>query len=132
MLTEAQATEYLESQGIELPSFLISALIERVNSIQECLDAHYPAGTAMLIQMYLLALMALAQGDRYISSQTSPSGASLSFRYQSSADRWAGTRSLLMGLDKEGCALGLIPADPTSKAHAGMWIAKGGCMCGDK
>lgn len=132
MLTEAQATEYLESQGIELPSFLISALIEQVNSIQECLDAHYPAGTAMLIQMYLLALMALAQGDRYISSQTSPSGASRSFRYQSFADRWAGTRSLLMGLDKEGCALGLIPADPTNKAYAGMWIAKGGCMCGDK
>lgn len=132
MLTEAQATEYLESQGIELPSFLISALIERVNSIQECLDAHYPAGTAMLIQMYLLALMALAQGDRYISSQTAPSGASRSFRYQSFADRWAGTRSLLMGLDKEGCAIGLIPADPTNKAYAGMWIAKGGCMCGDK
>lgn len=131
MMTEAQAKEYLTSQGIELPDFIVAALIEQVNSIQECLDANYPPGTALLIQLYLLGLMALAQGDKYISSQSAPSGASRSFRYQSFADRWAGTRSLLMGLDKEGCALGLIPADPTNKAYAGLWIAKGGCMCGD-
>ncbi|HIC6797420.1 TPA: DUF7370 family protein, partial [Salmonella enterica subsp. enterica serovar Saintpaul] len=78
---------------------------------------------------YLLGLMALGQGDRYISSQTAPNGASRSFRYQSFADRWKGALSLLRGADKFGCANGLIPPDPTNTAFAGIWIGKGGCMC---
>ncbi|ELY4332917.1 hypothetical protein SMZ18_000820 [Cronobacter dublinensis] len=133
MITTAQAKEYLSSVGITLPDFILDALIEQVNSIQECLDAHYPAATALLIQMYLLGLMGLGQGDRYISSQTAPSGASRSFRYQSFADRWSGSLSLLRGLDKYGCATSLIPPDPSNKAFAGIWIGKGGCMCnGDR
>ncbi|MGW8595865.1 DUF7370 family protein, partial [Providencia rettgeri] len=77
-----------------------------------------------------LALMALGQGDKYISSQSAPNGASRSFRYQSFGDRWKAATSLLRSLDKYGCANGLIPSDPTQTAHAGLWIAKGGCMCG--
>ncbi|MGL5283916.1 MAG: DUF7370 family protein, partial [Plesiomonas shigelloides] len=66
----------------------------------------------------------------YISSQTAPSGASRSFRYQSFADRWKGSLSLLTGLDKFGCTNGVLPPDPTVSAYAGIWIGKGGCMCG--
>nr|DAF23448.1 MAG TPA: head to tail adaptor [Caudoviricetes sp.] len=130
MVTKEKAKEYLESQGISLPDFVLDALVEQVNSIQECLDANYPASTALLIQLYLLGLMGLGQGDKYISSQTAPSGASRSFRYQSFSDRWKGALNLLRGLDKKGCATGLIPPDPTNKAFAGIWIGKGGCMCG--
>lgn len=129
MVTLEQAKEYLTGQGIELPDFILAALVEQANSIQECLNANYPASTALLIQAYLIALMALGQGDKYISSQSAPSGASRSFRYQSFADRWAGSLSLLRGLDKKGCANGLIPPDPSQKAFAGIWIGKGGCMC---
>lgn len=82
MVTLEQAKEYLESQGITIPDFVLQALVDQANSIQECLDAHYPASTALLIQLYLLALMGLGQGDKYISSQTAPSGASRSFRYR--------------------------------------------------
>ncbi|EMN8762204.1 hypothetical protein I5K93_10675 [Serratia marcescens] len=131
MVTKEKAKEYLESQGITLPDFVLDALVEQVNSIQECLDANYPASTALLIQLYLLGLMGLGQGDKYISSQTAPSGASRSFRYQSFSDRWKGALNLLRGLDKKGCATSLIPPDPTNKAFAGVWIGKGGCMCGD-
>lgn len=131
MVTVEQAKEYLESLGITLPSFILSALVDQANSIQECLDANYPASTGLLIQLYVLGLMGLAQGDKYISSQAAPSGASRSFRYQSFADRWRGTMSLLRGLDSAGCATGLIPPDPTNQAHAGLWTARGGCMCGD-
>ncbi|MFY1885193.1 DUF7370 family protein [Achromobacter xylosoxidans] len=127
MVTIDQAKQYLEGQGIVLPDFVLAALVDQANSIQECLDAHYTPATALLIQLYLLALMGLGQGDRYISSQTAPSGAARSFRYQGFADRWIGTLSLLRGLDKFGCTSGLIPPDPTKKAFAGMWIAKGGC-----
>ncbi|BEN67447.1 TPA: hypothetical protein ACGD7V_000897 [Serratia marcescens] len=130
MVTKEKAKEYLESQGITLPDFVLDALVEQVNSIQECLDANYPASTALLIQLYLLGLMGLGQGDKYISSQTAPSGASRSFRYQSFSDRWKGALNLLRGLDKKGCAIGLIPPDPANKAFAGVWIGKGGCMCG--
>ncbi|MEL5245466.1 hypothetical protein PTR67_10385 [Serratia nevei] len=130
MVNKEKAKEYLESQGITLPDFVLDALVEQVNSIQGCLDANYPASTALLIQLYLLGLMGLGQGDKYISSQTAPSGASRSFRYQSFSDRWKGALNLLRGLDKKGCATGLIPPDPTNKAFAGVWIGKGGCMCG--
>lgn len=129
MITTAQAKEYLDSVGIALPEFILAALVEQANSIQGCLDAHYPPATALLIQMYLLGLMGLGQGDRYVSSQSAPSGASRSFRYQSFADRWSGSLSLLRGLDKFGCATGLIPPDPGKKAFGGIWIGKGGCMC---
>lgn len=130
MITTVQAKEYLESVGITLPDFILQALLEQAGSIQECLDAHYPPATALLIQSYLLGLMALGQGDKYISSQTGPNGASRSFRYLSFADRWKASLGLLRGLDKYGCATSLIPPDPTNTAFAGIWIARGGCMCG--
>ena len=129
MVTLEQAKEYLESQGITIPDFVLQALVDQANSIQECLDAHYPASTSLLIQLYLLALMGLGQGDKYISSQTGPNGASRSFRYLSFADRWKASLGLLRGLDKYGCATILIPPDPTNTAFAGIWIARGGCMC---
>lgn len=129
MITTVQAKEYLESVGITLPDFILQALLEQAGSIQECLDAHYPPATALLIQSYLLGVMALGQGDKYISSQTGPNGASRSFRYLSFADRWKASLGLLRGLDKYGCATSLIPPDPTNTAFAGIWIARGGCMC---
>ena len=129
MITTEQAKEYLKSVGITLPDFILQALLEQAGSIQECLDAHYPPATALLIQSYLLGLMALGQGDKYISSQTGPNGASRSFRYLSFADRWKASLGLLRGLDKYGCATSLIPPDPTNTAFAGIWIARGGCMC---
>ena len=129
MVTLEQAKEYLESQGITIPDFVLQALVDQANSIQECLDAHYPASTSLLIQLYLLSLMGLAQGDKYISSQTGPNGASRSFRYQSFPDRWRGALALLRVTDKHGCANDLIPPDPTNTAFAGIWIGKAGCMC---
>ncbi|EMQ4316470.1 hypothetical protein AB4799_003478 [Yersinia enterocolitica] len=132
MVTLEQAKQYLETVGITLPDFILQALIEQVNSIQECLDEHYPASTALLIQLYLLGLMGLGQGDKYISSQTAPSGASRSFRYQSFADRWNGSLSLLRSLDKHGCATAITPPNPNNATFAGIWIGKGNCMCGSK
>lgn len=127
MLTEYQAKEYLETVGIALPDFVLAALLESVNSIQDCLVANYSPGTALLIQCYLLGLLGLGQGDRYISSQSAPSGASRSFRYLPFAERWRGLLALLRRLDSRGCAADLIPDDPTVKARAGLWVAVGGC-----
>ncbi|SAI62889.1 Uncharacterised protein [Bordetella trematum] len=131
MLTNAQGKQYLQSQGIDnVPDFILAAWVELVNSIDGCLGEHYTPGVALLIQSYLLALMAYGQGDKYIASQSAPSGASRSFRYQGFAERWRGMLALLRGLDTKGCATGLIPPDPTQTAHAGIWIGKGGCHVG--
>ncbi len=128
MITEEQAKQYLQSQGIDnVPDFILSAWVEQVNTIQACLDANYPASTALLIQCYLLSLMAYAQSDKYLSSQSAPNGASRSFKYKNFADRWKGQLNLLRGLDTEGCADGLIPPDPTNTNFGGIWISKGGC-----
>lgn len=132
MITVEQAREYLETVGASLPDFLLVAIVEQVNSISDCLDEHYTPAVALLIQCYLLGLLALGQGDRYISSQTTPSGASRSFRYMAFADRWKGLLGLLRGLDKYGCATDLIPPDPTTVAHGGIWIGRGGRMCCDE
>lgn len=130
MITKEQATQYLATVGVTLPEFLLDALLLQINSINECLEEHYSAPVALLIQSYLLGLLGLAQGDKYISSQSAPNGASRSFRYMSLGDRWTSLSGLLRGLDPHGCATGMIPANPTQKAFGGLWIGKGGCFCG--
>lgn len=128
MITEEQAKQYLQSQGIDnVPDFIILAWVEMANSIQDCLDANYSAGTALLIQCYLISLMACGQSDKYLSSQSAPNGASRSFKYKNFSDRWKGQLNLLKGLDTNGCADSLIPPDPTQTTFAGIWIGKGGC-----
>lgn len=128
MLTIEQAKEYLQTIGVTLPDFLLSALMSQMQDIQACLDANgVGQGTQTLIYTYLLALLALAQGDKYISSQSAPSGASQSFRYMSLADRWKSINALLRGVDKFGCAGPLVPADPTQKSFGGLWVSGGGC-----
>lgn len=128
MITEEQAKQYLQSQGIDnVPDFILSAWVEQVNSIQDCLDANYSENTALLIQCYLISLMAYGQSDKYISSQTAPSGASRSFKYKNFSEKWKGQLNLLRALDKSGCTTSLIPPDPTVTAFGGIWISKGGC-----
>lgn len=124
MITIEQAKQYLDSVGITIPDFMLAALIEQANSVQECLSLHYAPATATLIQAYLLALFALGQGDKYISSQSAPSGASRSFRYHGFADRWRAGLALLRGLDTHGCTAHLVPADPTGAASGAMWISR--------
>lgn len=128
MVTTEQAREYLESQGIDLPDIILSLLVEQANSVNECLDANYPASTATLIQLYLIGLLGLTQADKYISSQTGPNGASQSYRYVDFNKRWKAACSLLRSIDRHNCTAELIPADPEATAHAGLWIGKSGRM----
>ncbi|WP_253942768.1 DUF7370 family protein [Pseudomonas aeruginosa] len=109
MITVEQARQYLQSQGIDnVPDFILAAWIEQLQQIRtawmplpgidRAADSGLPAGA-----------IRLGQADKYISSQTAPSGASRSFRYQAFADRWKAQLALLNALDKYGCATGLIP-----------------------
>lgn len=125
MITKEQAREYLDSVGLTFPDFLLAALVEELNSIWDCLSENYSASTALLIQTYLLGLLGIAQGDKYIASQSAPSGASRSFRYNSMRERWSNQLALLRRLDAHGCTTDLIPDDPFALS-AGMWVSTGG------
>lgn len=131
-LTLERAQEYLASIGISLPDFVLQIYVTQADGLDECLTLHYDPATALLIKLYLLGLLGISGADKYVSSESAPSGASRSYRYHGVADRWRGTLGLLQALDKFGCAAHLIPADPTVKAFAGLWVARGGCMEGGR
>lgn len=123
MPTLEELQQYLASVGYSAPTFMLSAWLEAVAGMADCLAAHYPPATAKLIALYTLGLYAIASGDRYVSSQSAPNGASRSFRYLSMADRWNGQLALLQQLDKHDCSTAYQPANPTGSnafAFVGM------------
>ena len=127
-LTIEQAREYLATLGITLPDFVLQILVAQANEIDACLiGAGYSNPTALLIKLYLVTLLSMSQADKYVSSESAPSGASRSYRYKSLGDAWRGTLNLLQALDKAGCATDLIPPSPEPVAHGGLWVARGGC-----
>lgn len=132
MLTPTDAKDYLDALGVTLPDAILEPLVNRANGVDACLAQHYDADTAQLIGLYLVGLMAAANGARMISSQSAPSGASQSFAYRTLPELWKSVSGLLRSLDTERCTTALIPPDPTQTLHAGLWIGKGCCMQGDR
>lgn len=125
-LTEAEIKAYLASVGIDLPEFMITILMGQTSTLDECLIANgVDPSTAKLIKLYLFALLSLANGGRYVTSQTAPSGASRSFKYPTLAERWSSILTMLRNLDKYGCATELTPADPTATHHGFFGVARG-------
>jgi len=126
MPTLDQLKEYLTSIGVPLPpDFVLQAWLDIVAVIQPCLDgAGYPASVQMMIYLYLLSLYGIVAGDKYISSQTAPSGASQSFRYNNLQDKYRGMLNALNLLDTSGCTDSVVPAMPGPTA--GLWVSTGG------
>lgn len=128
MLTVEQAKQYLASVGVVLPDFLLEALVEQVNTVEACLVEHGATPSQItLVLLYLIGLMGVAQGDRYVTSQRAPNGAARSFKFQSVGDRWRGLYGMLKGVDLWGCTDALIPPNPADAGKAGLWVARGGC-----
>ena len=129
MPTLAQLKEYLIYMGIPVPpDFILQAWIDTVESIQPCLDgAGYSDAVQLQIYLYVLGMFGFVNGDKFISSQTAPSGASQSFRYKSFTDGYRSFRSLLSALDTSGCTDSVVPAEPG--ASAGLWVSTGGKCC---
>lgn len=126
MITVEQAIEFLESIGADnVPSFVVAAIVEDANGINECLEKHYSPAVATLIQCYMIAIIGSMGADKYISSQTAPSGASQSFRYKNTS--LGDLFKLLRARDIHGCTIGIVPPDPTVKAFGGMFVVTGGC-----
>lgn len=122
---------WLDTQGLTMPEFMLLSIMANVDDIDDCMiSAGYPDHTQSMIKLYLITLIAMSQAARYMSSASSPSGASISYRFTDPKAAFANTLALLRGLDKEGCATGLIPDVDDGKPSVGLWVGKGGCMSG--
>lgn len=130
MPTLEQLKTYLAGLGISIPDFMLEAWLAAVEGMADCLAEHYPPSIANLIALYTLGLYGIAAGDRYVSSQTAPSGASQSFKFATLADRWKMQMSLLNQFDPFGCSGPFQPTDPSAKkigAMIGRPPHRGGC-----
>lgn len=126
MPTLGQLKQYLNSIGVPLPpDFILEAWLADVESIEACLvGAGYTNPQKLMIYTYLLGLFGIVNGDKYISSQTAPSGASQSFRYKSDRDKYNGVLAMLRRADKSGCTADLVP--PFGNGAA-FFVVTGGC-----
>lgn len=131
-MTQDQAAEFLEAYGIEVPDLVLAAVLALANSRNTCLEANYTPETVTLIQSYLLALFAVAQGGRLVTSQRAVNGASRSFQYKTTDELWRGLGGLLALLDTEKCTNGLVPPNPAQTSYVGLWVGKGCCMGGPR
>lgn len=132
-MTLEDIKSWLDTQGLTMPDFLLTAILGSVDDIDDCMtNAGYPEHTQSMIKLYLITLISMSQSMRYMSSASSPSGASISYRFTDPQAAFANTLALLRGLDKKGCADGLIPDIDDGKPGAGLWVAKSKCMRGGK
>lgn len=127
MISLDQAKQYLASIGVSIPDFVLQLILDRFALAMPCLAEHYDAPTISLLLLYLVGVFGVVQGDRLVTSQSAPSGASQSYRYGTMTERYRGQVGPLAGLDTFGCLDALIP--PLPGPNAGMWLGKGGCEC---
>lgn len=132
-LTADQATEFLNTYGIEMPEFLLAAVLEMANSRNECLELNYSPAIITVLQSFLLGMFSLAQGGRMVTSQRAVNGASRSFQYKTTAELWRGMGSIIAKFDKNYCLTDIIPDDPSSINFVGIWVGKANtCMGGER
>lgn len=132
-MTTEDIKNWLDTQGLTMPEFMLLSIIYSVDDIDDCMtNAGYPDHTQNMIKLYLITLIGMSQSMRYMASASSPSGASISYRFADPKEAFANTLALLRGLDKKGCATGLIPDIDDGKPSVGLWVGKGGCMRGNR
>lgn len=121
-VTAENVNQMLSELGYSVPSLVIDAILKKVNAISDCLIAHdYSEADQLLILIYSACLLAQMQGARKIASQSAPSGASRSFKYDDEGFKFM--YSLLKNLDVHGCTdcLGI------SRSNKPLFLVVGGC-----
>jgi hypothetical protein len=119
---------WLSTQGLEPPELVVVSWLDLLEDLEPCFIANgYSDSTIRLIVFHLLALYGLSGGNRYISSQTAPSGASRSFRYADLRNGWRGQLGMLRLLDTANCTRLLIPRMPGARNIA-IGVATGDCQ----
>lgn len=114
MITTTQAAAYLDQMlGVTLPSFVVSAAVEKVERAEPAMvAAGYREADRTLMQSMAVAIVACAGMPRRIQSQGAPSGASRSFKH--SDEVLTHMRRTLSGMDTAGTLTATVGPDPAS------------------
>lgn len=128
-LTLEAAKEWLASLGLTIPDPLLQLIVNKLNSADDCLTNNgVDPGDALMMKYYALALFGVVAGNKYITQQRAPSGASQSYAFGTLEEGYSKYRALLDSLDKYGCFADIIPEDPTA-ANCAFFLGapNGGC-----
>jgi len=99
--------------GISLPSFLVSAACNKVETAEPAMiAAGYSDDDQVLVQCIAVTLVASAGGARRLNSQAAPSGASRSFK--NIDDALTLMRRSLKTLDPAGTVSEIVGPDPAT------------------
>ena len=114
MITTTQAAEYLDKAiGVSLPSFVVSAACDQVESAEPAMfDAGYTEAQIDLMQAMAVAIVACGGSAKRTASQGAPSGASRSFKHQDNA--LSTLRRSLASMDTAGTLSAIVGADPAA------------------
>jgi len=109
----------------DCPSVMVDLHIESVDSKDACLDANYPSGTIKLLKYYYIAMMCSAAngGQKQITSQRAPSGASQGYSYYDQKSELT-LKKAIEALDTAGCLTSMLPGSRFQIGATGK-----GCRC---
>lgn len=118
----AEAKDWLSGNGFDIPDLVLSAWLEIIEEKRLCLG---DGSKAKLAVFYLLSLYGLSSGNRYISSQSAPSGAGRSFKYSDLSSAWKGNLQMLKMFDVNKCLADSIPPSPADNKTGALFIGRG-------
>ena len=109
MITAEQVTEYFASLGITLPSFMIDCIVEKVNTVEQCMiDGGYSDCDITMSLLIAAALIGISMGARKVSSNSVDVVAE-SYKYESLTDLQDILNNNLSLYDPNGCTDSVTP-----------------------
>ena len=109
MITSEQVKEYFASVGITLPDFMIDCIVEKVNTVEQCMvDAGYSACDITMSLLLASALIGISMGARKVSSN-SVDVISEAYKYETLSDLQDIISNNLAMYDPSGCADKVTP-----------------------
>lgn len=128
MPTLEEVQSWLKGQGFAVPAFVVVMWLELLSEKVDCMQAAgYAPGAVKLAMLHSLALFGLASGNRYISSQSAPNGASRGFKIKDAGEAWRGHLHMLRTFDPAGCLEPVLPDSPEKEKRAALFVGIGGC-----
>jgi hypothetical protein len=115
VITPAQAADYLDKAlGVALPSFVVSAACDRVETVEpDMADAGYAEAEIELMQAMAVAIVACGGSTpKRVASQGAPSGASRSFKHADGL--LSELRRRLQAMDTAGTLAAILGPDPAA------------------
>ena len=108
-ITSEQVTEYFASVGITLPSFMIDCIVEKVNTVEQCMiDNGYAACDITMSLLLAAGLIGISMGAKKVSSN-SVDVVSESYRFESLDDLQSLLDANLALYDPAGCTNSVTP-----------------------